>query len=95
MSVTISYVVTKTTTRKDGVKVFIPVIDVEVFFSYIAALRYIAEEKRVFKDLGSFISQHFHKYHSKYGRETLGSINIERDGIYDCIEITRIPIMDK
>ena len=95
MSVTNSYVVTNTTIRKDGVKIFIPVIDVEVFFSYITALRYLADVKRAFKEIGSTVTQHFQKYHNNYGRETLGSLHIYRKGVYDKFVITRIPIMDK
>ena len=95
MSVTIAYVVTNTTIRKDGVKVFIPLIDVEVFFSYITALRYLADEKRAFEEIGSTVRQHFPKYHSKYGRETLGCLNIYRKGVYDQVVITRIPVLDK
>lgn len=95
MSVTIAYVVTRTTIFDDKKVIFLPCSDVEVFLCYFSALRYLAKEKNYMKMMGGKIRVCFPRNLNRNGREQLGVIEHSLGGMINRYILSRVIIKNQ
>ena len=95
MSVTIAYVVTRTTIVDSKKVIFLPCNDVEVFLCYFSALRYLAREKKYMKMMGGKIRVCFPQNRNRYGREQIGVIEHSLDETIIRYVLTRVIIKNQ
>lgn len=84
------YLVTSEVVRKDGIIIFDPVTDTEVYSSYFSALRLLCYMRKFALKDGQKVVFNANKQRNKYGREHMCEMRFIRELTYSRFRISRI-----